>query len=151
MNWTTRKLTVKQIDRQVKHLSDFKIPTAGWIKTIREALGMNARQLGERSGVSGERILKIESDELKSRLTMATLEKMAEAMNCRLVYGFVPSESLSKIIERAAAEKARLQLTRVSHTMALEDQKITDKVLSEQIELLKEDLLRGNIKKVWEK
>ena len=82
---------------------------------------------------------------------MATLEKMAEAMNCKFVYAFVPDDNLDKIIEKSARDKAKTQMFRVSHSMALEDQKIDSKEMKEQIDILTEEYLRGNIKNIWEK
>lgn len=151
MDWSLRKLTARQIDKQVKPFRNFIIPNIGWIRTIRKALGINTRQLGERTGVSSERIVRIEADELESKLTMATLEKMAEAMNCKFVYAFVPDDNLDKIIEKSARDKAKTQMFRVSHSMALEDQKIDSKEMKEQIDILTEEYLRGNIKNIWEK
>jgi predicted DNA-binding mobile mystery protein A len=135
----------------VRHLGGFYSPSVGWIKTIREVLGMSARQLGQKTNVTPERIFKIESDELKSKLTMATLEKMAVALNCKFVYGFVPNSSLTQIIENAAEEKAKSQLQIVSHTMSLEDQKVSNEASQEQAQLLKGDLLQGNIRRIWDK
>jgi len=151
MDWSLRRLAGKQIDKQVKPLVSFKIPSVGWIKTIREALGMNIRQLAERTYVSSERVLKIEGDELEKKLTMATLHKMAAAMDCKFVYAFVPNNKLEKIIENTAWNKARTQMSRISHSMALEDQKTEGKELKEQIDILTEEYLRGNIKNIWEK
>ena len=151
MEWSLRRIAAKQLDKQLKSLKEVKVPSGGWIKTIRETLGMNIRQLAERTAVSSERIIKIESDELEEKLTMATLQKIATAMNCRFVYALVPDEDLCKIIEREARRKATMQLNRISHTMTLEDQKTHDKELKEQVDILTEEYLRSNIKKVWDK
>ncbi len=151
MDWSLRKLTARQIDKQVKPLMNFIVPKTGWIKTIRMALGINNRQLAERMGVTSERIVKIEADELESKLTMATLEKAAEAMNCKFVYGFLPNDKLDKLIEKAARDKAKTKMSRISHSMTLEDQKLEDKELKEQVDILTEEYLRGNIKNIWEK
>ncbi|MDP5020599.1 MAG: mobile mystery protein A [Rickettsiaceae bacterium] len=151
MDWSLRKLTARQIDKQVRPFKNFIVPSIGWIRTIRKALGINTRQLGEKTGVSGERIVRIEADELENKLTMATLQKMAEAMNCKFVYAFIPDDNLDKIIERAARDKAKAQMDRISHSMALEDQKTESKELKEQIDILTEEYLRGNLKNIWEK
>lgn len=151
MDWSLRKLTARQLDKQVKPFKNFIVPSVGWIRTIRKALGINTRQLGEKTGVSGERIVRIEADELENKLTMATLQKMAEAMNCKFVYAFIPDDNLDKIIERAARDKAKAQMDRISHSMALEDQKTESKELKEQIDILTEEYLRGNLKNIWEK
>lgn len=151
MNWSLRKIKAKQIEQELIALSRIVRPKIGWIKTIRETLGMNTRQLGERCRVTSERIIKIETDEVNGRTTLATLEKVANAMNCRLVYALVPDDELIKTIEKAAQDKAESQLRHISHTMSLEDQKVSESALKEQIKILKEELIKGNIKKVWDK
>jgi len=122
----------------------------GWNKKVREAQGINTRKLGNRCKVSSERIIKIEKDELEKKLTLATIEKMAKAMNCQFIYGFVTNDGLIQTIESVAEAKAKSQLTRVSHSMKLENQQVSNQAQKEQIEILKEELLKGNIKKVWE-
>ena len=139
------------MEKELAVMSQILRPTVGWTKTIRETLGMNTRQLGERCNVTSERIIRIEADEVGGKTTLATLEKVASAMNCRLVYALVPNDGLLKFIEKAALNKAESQLNHISHTMALEDQKVSDSALKEQIAMLKEELIRDNIKKVWDK
>jgi predicted DNA-binding mobile mystery protein A len=151
MDWSLRKMRAKQIENQLKELSKLSRPEIGWVKTIRETLGMNTRQLGKRCNVSSERIIRIESDEIEGRTTLATLEKIAEAMNCRLVYAIVPNDGMIEFIEKTAEDKAKTQLQQTSHHMALEDQKISIGSMKEQIHFLKEELLKSNIKHIWDK
>ena len=151
MDWSLRKMRAKQIENQLKGLSKLSSPEIGWVKTIRETLGMNTRQLGKRCNVSSERIIRIESDEIEGRTTLATLEKIAQAMNCRLVYAIVPNDGMIEFIEKAAEDKAKTQLQQTSHHMALEDQKISIESMKEQIHFLKEELLKNNIKHIWDK
>lgn len=151
MDWSLRKMRAKQIETQLKGLSKLSCPEIGWVKTIRETLGMNTRQLGKRCKVSSERIIRIESDEMEGRTTLATLEKIAQAMNCRLVYAIVPNDGMIEFIEKTAEDKAKTQLQQTSHHMALEDQKISIESMKEQIHFLKEELLKNNIKHIWDK
>ena len=151
MDWSLRKMRAKQIENQLKELSKLSRPEIGWVKTIRETLGMNTRQVGKRCNVSSERIIRIESDEMEGRTTLATLEKIAQAMNCRLVYAIVPNDGMIEFIEKTAEDKAKTQLQQTSHHMALEDQKISIESMKEQIHFLKEELLKNNIKHIWDK
>lgn len=150
MDWSLRKLKAKHIEREIGTISGLSRPKAGWVKTIRETLGMNTRQLGKRCGVSSERIIKIEADEIEGRTTVATLEKAARAMNCKLVYAFVPNSKMIDFIEKTAEDKARIQLAQTSHHMALEDQEISTESMKDQIDILKEEILRNNIKHIWD-
>lgn len=151
MDWSLRKMRSKQIEKAVIGLSALSRPQTGWVKTIRETLGMNTRQLGERCGVTSERIIRIESDETQGRTTIATLEKLAKAMNCKFVYGFVPNSKIIEFIEKTAENKARIQLMQTSHHMALEDQEVSKESMKDQIDILKGEILRNNIKHVWDK
>lgn len=151
MDWSLRKMRAKQIETQLKGLSKLNPPEIGWVKTIRETLGMNTRQLGKRCNVSSERIIRIESDEIEGRTTLATLDKIAQAMNCRLVYAIVPNDGMIEFIEKTAEDKAKTQLQQTSHHMALEDQEISIESMKEQIHFLKEELLKNNIKHIWDK
>jgi predicted DNA-binding mobile mystery protein A len=145
MDWSLRKMRAKQIEKELSGFSRLTCPQIGWVKTIRETLGMNTRQLGSRCNVTSERIIKIEADEVEGRTTVATLEKIAEAMNCKLVYAFVPNSEMIEFIEKTAEEKARTQLMQTAHHMALEDQKVSVESMKDQIEILKGEILKNNV------
>jgi len=126
------------------------VPNKGWVYTIRTLLGMTGKQLGSRCGVSKQRIVRLESDEVLKKTTLETLDKVANQLGCRLVYAIVPKDDLLKMIENQAEKKAIERLSNISHTMALEDQKISTNEQIEQIEILKDELIRNNIKAIWE-
>jgi predicted DNA-binding mobile mystery protein A len=113
-----------QVDRRLSPWVklDRTIPTPGWIKTIRRALGMSGSQLGNRINVTRQAVAAFEADERAGSITLAALRKVAAAMNCDLVYALVPKDSLHATIEGAANAVARAELNRVRHTMSLEAQ-----------------------------
>ncbi|HJD57478.1 MAG TPA: mobile mystery protein A [Rickettsia endosymbiont of Sericostoma sp.] len=150
MDWNIRKLTCKQLMYQLTPLNGFITPPTGWLKTIRKAIGMSTAQLAKKCAVSTQRILRIEQDEILGRTTLTTLEKTAEQLGCRLVYAFVPKKDFLKIIEEQAEKKALEKLNRISHSMVLEDQKVVNKMQKDQLDLLKDQLMRKNIKSLWE-
>jgi predicted DNA-binding mobile mystery protein A len=135
---------------QLKPFEKLSRPALGWVKTLRKALGMTSQQLAGRCGVSKTRILRLEQDEILGRTTLASLEKVANKMGCRLVYAFVPEKDILNVIEEKAQEKALEILSRISHSMEMEDQAIGKTANLEQLELLKEKLLRENIKSLWD-
>ncbi len=135
---------------QLTPLNGFITPPTGWLKTIRKAIGMSTAQLAKKCAVSTQRILRIEQDEILGRTTLTTLEKTAEQLGCRLVYAFVPKKDFLKIIEEQAEKKALEKLNRISHSMVLEDQKVVNKMQKDQLDLLKDQLMRKNIKSLWE-
>jgi predicted DNA-binding mobile mystery protein A len=102
-------------------------PPKGWIRAIRDALGMTAEQLGERLGISQPSVQRLELSEAEDTIQLNTLRRVAEALNCEVVYALVPRESLQATYDQAARAVARRELGAVSHSMALEDQAVDDR------------------------
>ncbi len=127
----------------------FARPFRGWIKAIREALGMSPAQLAVRMGVSRPRIARLEKDEMNDAVTLRSLRHAAEAMNCTLVYALVPNAPLDEMLRDRAGEVADHQLARTNHTMTLENQAVSAKRQKAAREHLIEDLLRGD-RRLWE-
>jgi len=149
-----RALARYQIDKRLKNLQNMDIfarPPRGWIKAIREALGMTATQLGKRLGVSQPRVLKIEDSEVSGNVTLETLERAARALDCQLVYMLVPRQPLEEMIFKRAEQLAREQIEVTGHSMALEDQCVDAPDESLQIEALTRKLLARSPSKLWDK
>src|SRR5215204_4330845 len=107
-----RKVTRRHLDSrlQISRKEGLARPSQGWIRAVRDALGMTARQLGERMGVSQPTITQMEHNEVAGSITLATLERAAQALGCRLVYTFVPEEPLETRVTRRAEDVARRRL-----------------------------------------
>ena len=112
----------------------YRPPARGWIRAIREALGMNAAQLARRMGVSQPSIVGLEQSEEKETIQLATLRRAAEALDCTLVYVLVPNKPLGVMVR----ERARALLLRrrqpAEHTMLLEDQRVEDSITDAEVE-----------------
>lgn len=151
----SKKLVVKQIDEQIKSIKEnrtlFEVPKGGWLKTVRNALGMTTQQLADRLGMNRSRVVRIERDEVLLNLTLKTLGNVAEAMECELYYAIVPKTSISETLRSRAELTAREILEDVDHTMQLEDQAVTQEALKEQFDELVEELMKKNPKHLWEK
>lgn len=98
-------------------------PRSGWIRAIRDALGMSTRELAGRVGLSAQRISQIEQAERDRSLTLATLERVAAALDCRVELVLVPHQPLDELVWEQARTKAAAEVAAVDHTMALEDQR----------------------------
>jgi predicted DNA-binding mobile mystery protein A len=100
----------------------YATPRLGWVRAIRDALGMTAAQLAARMGVTAPAVRSLEKNEIEGGARLSSLRRAAEAMDCTLVYAFIPNTSLQETVERQAAAVLGEQLSRVHQTMALEAQ-----------------------------
>lgn len=124
-------------------VSQDKAPPSGWIKAIRESIGMTARQLGDRIGIDHTGILRLEERESKGKVTIEMIERAAHAMNCKLVYAIVPNdphESLEEIIDEQALKSARALTAKIAHSMRLEKQGVEINTTDSQIKKLAQEL-----------
>lgn len=102
----------------------YQPPAAGWIKAIRNALGMSGDHLGKLMGVRRQSLAAIELSEAKGTITLDTLRRAAAALDCTLVYALVPNISLQAVTETRARALAHTALAATAHTMTLEDQAV---------------------------
>jgi predicted DNA-binding mobile mystery protein A len=147
-----KKLMREQIQESLNNFSELikkPVPKKGWIRTIREALGMSSNVLAERLNCTRANISSIEQRERKGTITLETLEEVAQALNCKLVYCLVPIEPLDKILEKQARLIAKKRIKIINHSMKLEQQGLTSKQLQQQENDLVQELLRGNSKALW--
>lgn len=132
-----------------KPILGISVPPKGWIRAIRNALGMSARQLANRMGVSQQRTAMIEKDEISGSLTLKTMMKVAESLNCAFVYGFVPNTSLDQTIRDQARKMAEKRLSRASQTMKLEDQALSNMENREVLSNMVDELVDSSPKTIW--
>lgn len=125
----------------IKPVDRFATPPKGWVRAIRDAIGMTGAQLGKRLGMTAQGIVSLERSEAYGTVQLNTLRRAAEAMDCVLVYALVPKTSLTEMVDRRAREIALRALGRVSHSMALEDQQV-DRDLDKRIRTYIETALR---------
>jgi len=131
-------------------LRDAPPPRKGWIKAVREALGMSGQQLGKRLGVSRMRVAAMEQAEVKGATTLKSLRRAAEALDCVLVYALVPRTSLKDTLQQQARRKARQDMARASRTMALEDQALARDEDAKVVETAAAELLDKMPKTFWD-
>lgn len=143
-----RVLQIRALDKKTSDLKSAKniVPqSSGWIKTVREAIGMTVSQLAARLGVTQPRITKMESNE--DNLKLSTMKKAAEAMNCEFVYYFKPKTTFQNLVDEQAQKKAAEVLKTVNVNMALENQEIAE---DEAVKDFASDLINTKIKQIWD-
>lgn len=109
---------------QFKELSSLAVPPKGWIRAIRDALGMSAVQFGRQLGVAPQSAEDLERSEASGGIRLESLRRAAEALDCTLVYALVPKTSLQQAVDQRARKLAIRSLDRVDQTMALESQRV---------------------------
>lgn len=149
-----RAMARKQLDKRLSTLRQAKslaVPPRGWIKAIRESLGMTTAQLGARMGVSQPRIIEIEKNETGDSITLDTLRRAANALECELVYALVPKHSLETVVEQRALNEAKNRLATTSHSMALENQSVDKDDEQDQVKALAKKLADKSGSELWSK
>lgn len=126
-------------------------PRGGWVRAIREALGMTQVQLAARVGISRQSVQDLEKAEAERRITLDSLDRLARAMKCRVVYSLVPENgSLDDLRKLQANAMAEALLKPADHSMKLEAQGVSANERERQRKLLAEALLRGSSRKLWQ-
>jgi predicted DNA-binding mobile mystery protein A len=146
-------LRARQIDDALAPFQELRKcppPREGWVRTIREALGMSLRQLAERAGVSKTTVNSAEASESRGTVQLDSLERLADAMDCDVVYAVVPRGSLTATIAKQARRIAELRVTRVSESMELESQQIPVAERKHQVEEITADILRERGRDFWD-
>lgn len=146
------KLQIYQLDRNLlawQVIRDYPRPNLGWAKAIRQGLGMTAIALGRRLGMSQAGVAKLEKAEMDDKITLASLRKLANGLNCELHYALVPREPLEEALKNRALELAKEKLASVSHSMALENQQVDPIDSKKQLELLALEILAGPRRDLW--
>lgn len=148
-----QKTALEQLDASLVRfapLRDLPPPKKGWIRAIRDALGMSGRQLGRRMGVSKMWVGDMERLEVTGATTLKTLRRAAEAMDCVLVYAIVPKTTLKDTLLKQARQKVRQDMARAAHTMALEDQALAKDEAAKATETAAASLLHKLPKTFWD-
>src|SRR5229473_5011030 len=127
-----------------KQLRALARPPRGWVRAVREALGMSATALAARLGTTAGAVTRLEQSEAAYRVRLDTLRRAADALECDLVYLLVPRRPLTTVVRDRARELANWQVAAVEQTMALEDQ-ATGQAREIEDELTEQLLDRGGL------
>ena len=152
MNKQFRDLQLQQIDDQLATWKTLQLsphPRSGWVRAIRESLGMTATAFARRLGMPYAGVSKLETAEASDAITLASLRKLAEALVCELQYALVPRTSLKQHIHDRAEVVARERLQPIVHSMALEDQAVQGSLNKLQLDLVVKELIEGSHRELW--
>jgi len=148
------KLIIEQVDKKLlafKSINKSVPPQKGWIYTIRTALKMSMRQLGERLNITPQSVKELEGREENGSITIKSLREAGAALELKLVYGFIlKSESIEKMIENRATELAKEIVLRTSNSMTLEDQENKKERLEKAIKNKSNEIKDTMPKYLWD-
>jgi predicted DNA-binding mobile mystery protein A len=130
-------LIIKQLDSFYSHQKELSpkpmVPT-GWIRIIRQALGMTNSQLARILGITPQSASEIEKREAEGSITLKTLREVADKLDMEVEYVLRPKDgTLQQLIDRKATELATQIVLRTSQSMSLEDQAVSKQRIQEAI------------------
>lgn len=147
------KDAIRHLDKRfltLRPLAKSARPPKGWLRAIRDALGMTTTQFGKRLGVSQPRIVELEQSEVSGSVTLNTLQRAAEALGCRLVYALVPERPLAETVRERAELLAAHQTGAVAQSMRLEDQEVTSKDVAKELHRQQVERLLQRPARLWD-
>ena len=130
-------------------LAGVQTPSEGWLCTMRKALGMSGSQLARRMDITRGAISNFEKAEREGGVTLKTLQHLASAMNCRLVYAFVPEDDIDAVLMRRARKRANALVKEAGIHMELEDQALTLEKFEQEIDRVTKELLEKRKSELW--
>jgi predicted DNA-binding mobile mystery protein A len=149
-----KQLLIEQLDRKLKPFKgneNIIIPEQGWIFNIRTALNITLEQLGNKLKMTKQGVKKIEEREASESISIKSLKEIANAMDLKLVYGFVSKYgSLENLVNHKAEQLATKIVMRTNHNMKLENQGNNDKTIQKAIKDLSIDIKREMKKSLWD-
>jgi len=136
------------VDNAASH-AGLQTPLEGWLRTVRNALGMSGAQLARKMGVTRARVAQAERAERSGGITLKSMQATAEAMGCRFVYAIVPPERIEDIIMAQARKKAMAVVGTASKHMALENQTLPNDKIAQEVERLTQEIAREMPPDLW--
>ena len=148
------KLQFQQLNEKMDQLTGLQhviVPPIGWIKAIRNGIGMSMEQLGKKLSITKQGVMDIEKREMEGAITIKAMQEIAKAMDTEFVYGFVPNAgSLEQMIETRALEIAKTIVLRTSTTMKLEDQANSKERIEKAIKERAKEIINKTPKILWD-
>jgi predicted DNA-binding mobile mystery protein A len=126
MKVTFRRVLASVISRKIRKFpkpGEAPVPPGGWLRAIRLATGMPASYPAKKLGLTQQGFDALEKNEAAGAITLKSLKRAADAMECDVVYALVPrGGSIGTMILRQAVARARKAILPVAHSMRLESQ-----------------------------
>lgn len=115
-------IAIDSLDSVTRAIRPVSKPVHGWLAAVRNALGLSRAAVAASLNVTPSAVQDYEKAEKADAITLATLRRVAAAMDCELVIALVPKDGLTfaQLAARRDPDFAHLRAT--EHSMALEAQ-----------------------------
>jgi predicted DNA-binding mobile mystery protein A len=91
-----------------------------------------------------------EKNEAKGTIQLNTLSKLADALDCEVIYALVPRTTLQRTVEQQAERMASDLVSRVANSMKLEDQGTSRAEELHSIDSMKAEIIRKLPPTFWD-
>jgi predicted DNA-binding mobile mystery protein A len=107
-------------------------PARGWLRAVRQAIGITQRRVAEKAGATRQSYAQFEISEAKGSISIGSLRRAAEAMDCELVYFIVPRASAGGSYRSLAAihDPLAIHMKATEHSMSLGGQGAVERRVS---------------------
>lgn len=128
----TRHIIRTALDQQVDAMREardaIRRPTKGWLKAVRDSIGLTRSKAAVLLGITRQSYTALEEAEASRSITLKSLQRAAEVMDCELVYFLVPKQAAGGTFAALAQEHDPVfrHLKKTEHSMALEGQAVGD-------------------------
>jgi predicted DNA-binding mobile mystery protein A len=97
------------------------VPARGWLRAVREAVGLTQGRVADRAAVKRQSYSQFEAAEERGSISVGSLRRAAEAMDCDLVYFLVPREAVARTYAGLAEihDPAAMHLRATDQSIAL--------------------------------
>lgn len=148
-----KRLQIELLDQKLEPyqtLAESVTPDLGWIRFIRQSIGMSMRQLGARLGMTAQSVADLENREFRGSVSLNALREAAEALDMKVVYAIVPKHgTVGDMVRTHARKLAEDAVRRTSISMSLEDQTVSRDELLREVDYLADDLIRKGSRTFW--
>src|SRR5215510_9414154 len=143
-----RRMELDRLFERVR-LLELTPPGKGWIADIRESLGMTGRDFARRLGIDPSSAKRLEQSEAKRSVTLASLDRAAAALGCRVAYVLIPDRPLEETVRARVATLGEHLHEPVANSIALEDQTSDQLSTNDRREIMIDELLFSLDPELW--
>ena len=104
-------------------------PARGWLRAVRTVLSFSQGHVAKKIAMTRQSYAGLEAAEQRGAISLNSLQRAAEAMDCELVYFLVPREKVARTYGELAQVHDPLfkHLQASEHSMELENQAVGDR------------------------